>query len=86
MLCGYFKHQLQVQIEWCVAEPVQTITAILFGSKWSRLLRRTVLQDAFSEVLKIYPPMKLKVFVDDITACLEGRNKDQTLLRRSRGQ
>ena len=33
-------------------------------------------QDALSVVVKIYPTKMLKVFVDDITACLEGRNKE----------
>ena len=31
---------------------------------------RIVLQDALSVVTKIYPPLKLRVFVDDITALL----------------
>ena len=44
------------------------------GSKWSCLLLRIVLQDALSEVTKIYPPLKLRVFVDDITASVKGRN------------
>ena len=35
-----------------------------------------VLQDALSEVTKIYPPLKLRVFVDDITALVKGRNKE----------
>ena len=49
----------------------ETITAILPGSKWSSLLLRVVLQYALSEVTKIYPPLKLRVFVDDITGgCL----------------
>ena len=39
------------------------------------MLLRVVLQDALSEVVKVYLPMKLKVFVDDIPAFLEGRNK-----------
>ena len=33
--CGYFEHQRRVQFEGCAAEPMQTITAILPGSKWS---------------------------------------------------
>ena len=53
MLCGYFEHQRRVQFEECVAEPPQTITAILPGSKWSCLLLSIVLQDAWSEVTKI---------------------------------
>ena len=36
----------RVQFEGCVADPLQTITAILSGSKWGCLLRRIVLQDA----------------------------------------
>ena len=48
-----------------MAEPLQTITATLPGSKWSYLLLRIVLQDALSKVTKIFPPLKLKVFVDD---------------------
>ena len=68
VLCAFFEHQRRVQFEGCVEEPLQTIPAILPGSKWSCLLLRSVLQDALSEVLKIHPPLKLKVFVDDITA------------------
>ena len=44
--------------------------AFLPGSKWSCLLLRIVLQDALSEVTKFNPPLKLRVFVDDITALL----------------
>ena len=68
VLCGYFEHQRRVQFEGCVAEPLQTTTAILPGSKWSCLLLRFVLQDALSDVTKNYPPLKLRVLVDDITA------------------
>ena len=50
VLYGHFEHQRRVQFEGCVAEPLQTITAILPGSKWSCLLLRIVLQDALSEV------------------------------------
>ena len=56
----------------CVAEPLWTSTAILPGSKWSCLLLRSVLQDALSEVANIHLPLKLRVFVDDITALLMG--------------
>ena len=38
MRCGYFVHQRRLQFERCVAEPLQTITAIFRGSKWSGLL------------------------------------------------
>ena len=37
---------------------------------------RRVLQDALSEVMKVYPPLKLKVFVADIAAFMEQRNKE----------
>ena len=76
VLCGYFEHQRRVQFEVFVVEPLQTITAILPGSKWSCLLLRIVLQDALSEVTKIYPCLKLRVFVDDVTALVKGRNID----------
>ena len=56
-------------------EPLQT-TAILPGTKWSCLLLHIVLQDALSEVMKVYPPLKLKLFVEDVTAFMEGRNKE----------
>ena len=59
-----------VQFEGYVAEPLQTIWAILPGSKWSCLFLRIVLQDALSKVTKFYPSLKLRVFVDDITALL----------------
>ena len=62
VLCGCFEHQRRVQFEGCVPEPLRTITAFLPGSKWSCLLLRIVLQDALSEVTKIYPLLKLRVF------------------------
>ena len=75
-VCGYFEHQRRVQFERCVAEPLQTITAILAGYKRSCLLLRIVLQDALSEATKIFPPLKFRVFVDDITTFMHGRNKE----------
>ena len=56
VLCGYFEHHQRVHFEGCVAEPLQTITAILPGPRWSCLLLRVVLQDALSEVEKIPAP------------------------------
>ena len=53
VLCGYFEHQRRVQFEGCVAEPLQTITATLRGSKRRCLLLRVVLQDTLSEVMKV---------------------------------
>ena len=40
------------------------------------LLAPSVLQVALGEVMKVCPPLKLKVVVDDITAFMEGRNKE----------
>ena len=65
--CGYFERQRRVQFEGCVVKPLQTITAILLGSKRSCLLLRIVLQDALSEATNLFPPLKLRVFVDDTT-------------------
>ena len=76
LLCWYFEQQRRVQFEGCAAGPLQTITAILPGSKWSFLFLRIVLQDALSEVTKIYPFLKLRVFVDDCTAPWTGKNKE----------
>ena len=60
VLCGYFEHQRRVQFEGCVAESLRTITAILPGSKWSCLLLRIVLQNALSEVTKVYMLPKIE--------------------------
>ena len=46
------------------------------GQTQSCLLPRIVLQDAVSEAMKVCPPLRLRVFVDDITAFIEGRNKE----------
>ena len=76
-LCGYLEHQRRVQFEGCVAEPLQTITTTLPGSKWSCLLLRIVcVANALSAVTKIYRPLKLRVFVDDTTALLMEKNKE----------
>ena len=64
-----------MQFEGCVAEPLQTITAILPGSKWSCFLS-LVLQDALSDVAQFYLPLILRVFVDVITALLMGKNEE----------
>ena len=39
------------------------------------MLLRIVLQHALRQVTKVYPPLKLMVFVDDITALLRRKNK-----------
>ena len=71
-----FDRQRRFQFEACLRRPPQTITAILPGSKWSCSLLRIVRQDALCEVTKIYPLLKLGVFVDDITAFMNGRNEE----------
>ena len=48
-----------MQFEGCVAELLRTITAMLPGSKWSRMLLRIVLQDAFCEVTKFYSSVEV---------------------------
>ena len=58
-LCGNFEHHRCVQFEGCPAEPLTTITAILPRFEWSCLLLGIVLQDALSEVTKIYPSLPL---------------------------
>ena len=55
--------------------PLTTITVILPALKWSCLLFRIVLQDASSEATRIYPRLKLRVFVDDVTALLRWKTK-----------
>ena len=64
-----------MHFEGSVAEPLQTIAAILPGSRWSCSLLRIVLQDALSEVARICPPLKLRFFVDDITVLLMEKTK-----------
>ena len=73
VLCGYFEHQRRVQLEGC-GRAVTDHLGHPARSKWS--CSRIVLQDALSEVVKIYPPLKLRVLVDDITALVKGRNKE----------
>ena len=76
ILCGYFQHQRRVIFEGSVADPLQTITAILPGSRWICLLLRVVLQDALGEVLKVYPPLKPKALLDDIKLYLWRVNQE----------
>ena len=59
---GYSEHQRRAHFDGCVAELLQTITAILPGSKWSCLLLRTVLRDASSEVMKVFISHDIDVF------------------------
>ena len=75
MLCGFFEHQRRVQCKVCGAAPKHHGHSPLVAME---LLASShcVQPDALSEVVKVYLPMKLKVFVDDITACLQGRNEE----------
>ena len=56
----------------CYVVTSKTVTAIFLGSKWRCLLLDIVLQDTLDDVMKMYPPVKLKVLVDDVTAFMEG--------------
>ena len=59
-----------------MADPLHTITVILPGSKGSCVLLRIVLEDAFSEVLKVCPPSRLEVFVDDTNHHVWSKNQE----------
>ena len=77
--CGYFEHQRRVQFEGCVAESLQVIAAILLGSHvelfaLSRCAAGCIKRS--DEGVFAHPPMKLAVFVDDVTAFMEGRNRE----------
>ena len=43
------------------------------------------MQDALSEVTQIFPPLKLRVFLDDITAIVKGRNKEVAEITKKKG-
>ena len=65
ILCRYFGYQRRDQFEGCVADIVQTITAMLAVSKWSVLLQRIVMRDAMSDVLNVFPQLQMRVYVGD---------------------
>ena len=69
VLCGYSSTRGKYILK-------DTISAILPVSKWSCFLLRIVLQHEMSAVTKTYHPLKLMVFVDDITALLKGVNRE----------
>ena len=56
VLCGYFEHQRRVQFEGCAAEPAAHDHHCYFARVQVELLAflRIVLQDAVSEVTKIF--------------------------------
>ena len=56
-----------------MAETVQTITAILPGSKCSVQLLQIVVQDAVGEMPQVYPQLNTKVHVDDIKVHVGGK-------------
>ena len=82
VLRGYFDHQRRVHFEVGVAEPLCTITAFLPAAKWTCLLQRIVLQDALNEVMKVYPLMKPKAFVDEIRAFMKYEMKSCEALQK----
>ena len=67
-----------MQFEGCVAEPLQTITAMLPGSKWSCLFFTHCSAGCVERSHKNLPVFEAEVFffLDDITALVKGRNKD----------
>ena len=72
VLCGFFEHQREDHFEECVAgrptpsRPSSWVCMELFA------LSHCV-QDALCEVMKVNPPMKVKMFVDGVTASWYGR-------------
>ena len=71
-----FSVPANVIFEACVAGPLPTMTAIVPGSKWSCLLLPSVLQDVFSEVLKLYPLLTHEgFFVDDMKLHVWGKSQ-----------
>ena len=67
MFVRQFRTLTEVQFEGCVAELLQTVTASHPGSQMELLAPlRIVLQDALSEVVRVYPLLRLRVVVDDI--------------------
>ena len=72
--CGLFEH-LRRRSVWRVRCRVAPDHHGLPGSKLNFMLPRIVVP-ALNEVVKVYQLVKLKVFVDDITAFMERRNKE----------
>ena len=70
VLCGYFEHERGE----CSSKDVWRNCST--PSRPSCRDLRIVLQDAPSEITKICPSLKLRVFVDDIKALLMGRNQE----------
>ena len=61
----------------CVAGPLQTITYSHRSMvEMVRSALRNVMQDAMSEVLKVYAQLKLKVYVDEIKIHVWEKNQD----------
>ena len=68
--CGYFAHDRRLGSEDGTSEPLQTIHAILPGSKWSDLLT-IVLQEAMSNIFHLYPEARARVYVVEIINMLK---------------
>ena len=75
VLCCYFEHQRRVQLERCVAELLQTITAILFVDMDLLALSHCAAGCLESSDEGV-PACAVEGFVDNITAFIEGRNKE----------
>ena len=69
VLCGYFEQDAQRSRSRPSRPSCQGPSGVVF-----------VLQGALSEVTKIYPPLKLRVFVYDSTAPLMGNNKEVAVI------
>ena len=73
---GFCSIKRRVQFDGCVADPVQTISAILPGSQRSVLLLRLVVQEAMNEVLNVNPRLKMKVHVGAIKIHVWGKHRE----------
>ena len=76
VFCVYFQHQRRVLFEGCVGDPLQTPDAILPSTKWSVLVLRNVMQDAMSEVWKVYlAPEITSIFLRQKSSCLRNKSR-----------
>ena len=49
-----------------MADPLQNLTVIVPGSKWSDFLSQVVLQEIMALVFTVFLQLRIKVYVDDI--------------------
>eukprot|EP00973_Karenia_brevis_P096112 12430658-Karenia_brevis.AAC.1 len=73
VVCSYFSFARRVVVDGCFSEPLQTFTAIIAGSQWSVALLRMVIMWPMGQLLTLFPPLRLKVYVDDICATVSGK-------------